>query len=296
MTKFSTLSFFLLSIVACVVFGQGLAKISDEDEIQLRIDAIQQSLRISLDTTEYLIHQPIWLDIFLINPEDEKEEIQAPTLYGDWFKVYVMSESGDTLEDQSPQGMFITTPMASPTPGDTGYIFINLQDSFGQPNKLGVPSLEPGSYEVIAVYPGKMSSNKLSFHVRSPMSKEVDAFEHFVEIAEWRLKDKRASVVAFEAFVDNNPGIPYSPLALELAYQICRYGVEDRGLADQIGMKLMKTYPNSGYAVSRFMNVAHSLSKDSSEALLDELIAKHGTNRLRLAARPILRSDSRNQH
>ncbi len=249
--------------------------------------ALALDLRISLDTSEYIIHEPIWLDIYLINEGSETEEIPAPTLYGDWFNIFVVDASGDTLDDRSPRGDFISIPMASPSPGDTGFTFVNLQEEFGSPNQLGIPSLEPGIYQITAAYPGKLRSNSLQLRVIQPAGMHSGIFDHFSSLAKTRTQNKLESVRQLRDFAVDYPESPYSPVALKLAYELSRYGLFDKATARDVTMDLLRSYPNSGYSVRLFPNVQAILGRDGAKALFDSLTAATAAHRLRLAVRPM---------
>ena len=204
---------------------------------------------IHLDKDVYLVDEPIWLDVFVINTGDEQVTV-PPSSHGAGFRLILINAEGDTLPYEGPTPLYVRMPIDTLNSGDSLYQCENLLHAFGDrlPWLSAALTIEPGAYRVSGHYARDTRSNVLTFSVIEADGEERqarkllrDGLRHLFSPQE----DK--GIQELETFMEQYPHSVYAPRACLRLAGGYGGGEPNRGKYEATVRRLLVHYPNSGF-------------------------------------------------
>lgn len=244
-------------------------------------------LTVLIDKSEYLLDEPIWLDILAVSTSDEVQTKNPPALGGWWFELLITNEDGDTLPYEGPRPLFSTVPVDTVGPGDTLYRCIDLLNAFGRkpPWLSATLSIEPGTYQLTAQYVKGEVSNTVSFSVVPPTGDERQAHALLTDGLRHRFsKQSEQGVRELEQLLTDYPTSAYAARACVRLAGAYSSKEPRRDEFDSVVRKLIVMYPNSGYV--RFaLDHYRDVMDRNALALIDSLKSETELLRFRMLAK-----------
>jgi len=270
---------FVIAAVLSVIWAAGTVSYGS-GESKLRMSLV-------LDKTSYFIDEPVWLDMYVTNEGDSQTRVHPPTTYGDWLKIVVIDEHGDTLTDWGPKGFF-TGPMSLKVePGDTLFGMTNLLEDFGESAKSinHLRALPPGKYTVKAIHSHPLVSNEVSFTVVEPTSEEGVAHDLYISGLIHRSVNVDRSISELKKLLTQYPSSVFAPSACSTTWLIYSFYNPDELLAMGYAARTVMDYPNSGHAIRLQGFLVKKFGHERAVAILDSLISASGSTRLRMGTK-----------
>jgi hypothetical protein len=246
------------------------------------VSAADLELKLLHDKPIYLIAEPIWIDILLINHGADTVVVPYPGPVLGLQKFVVVNNGTDTLPYIGDISTLTETPEHRLAPGDTLYGLFNLLDGYRYTKSGSVFFSRPlqGEVTVSSFYYNLVTSNTISLSIVEPLGVEKEAYTLLTEGTHHeylvRSKDKLEELLA------RFPNSVYAPLAC-----LCLTTSHDPEQNLKYGRVLWDRYQESGFA-SRGMRHYLGDSKGSErDAKLDSLISGDKPFRLKMIARSV---------
>jgi hypothetical protein len=246
-------------------------------------------LKILCDKSTYLLDEPIWIDILLINHGEDSVDVQllTPESGLEIFRFIVVDERMDTIPYS---GMIIEFVQAGgPTfrlaPGDTAYYVFNLIKAYKwsprstRHNEI----LVQGRIEVTAQFWTGYRSNTLYIEIVEPQGTEAEA--HQLLMSTVGRRPDSTKVGPLQEIVNRFPNSVYIETAMyEMNSEYCAdvIGLEN---VHRYGLMLFKKFPGSGYSLYSVPYYLHEGKNPDRAAKLDSLMTADKPFRLRMIAR-----------
>lgn len=253
------------------------------------ISAQQLQLHVSLEDTTYLMCEPIWLDVELINISEDTVRVWGFGFPGGrHLKVVLTDEQDDKIPFRYQLNYrdmfgFILDP------GETYFEAFSLSEIFWNYDTPTVSfrsrrtsSLAPGSYHINAQYQPRYGSDTISidpihFEVVEPTGFEREALDLFLEInRSWDKSDHDKAYELLNKLEATHPKSVY----LERAYmQVFNYDV------------LLEKKPNTGYLLGRLHTLVNEITDEQQKReFLEGIIHRHpGTRTAKYAEQELRR-------
>lgn len=263
-------------------------------------------LEISLEKTEYLVGEVVWLNIKATNISDHNIEVPPLELwYTQWFKVIIVGPDGDTLRHlgliANTRG-YVNGTLLSPGESYYNYEEIGGADyQFGKRNNpyrgTGIPlPLAEDTYSIQAVYLGN-SSNRLEFRTINPIGDEKEAYELLkLGYKYMPIRTVDRSIENFKALIERFPNSVYAPTACYHLSKIFRVMKQDSASAENYAKLLVSRYPNSGYVSNAMCDLPEYMKEQELIEWLREAESKFPNTRAALKAKEIMQSLSKKCH
>jgi len=243
-------------------------------------------LEIKLDKQNYISHEPIWLDIELLNNRSETIRTHG-LLYPNHreFFIELRDSNGEPVEytgaqyslAQHPGNLFLD-------PGEKEYGSFDLLKLFQfrkelpgySDSKILFRYIPKGTYTVQVHYEGDFS-NELTFNIVESFGDEKEV-KRMIEDAE-RSSGKHASYPAAKKFQEIVDRFPNSVFA-EICFHESRFlskeirdgmKVSFRESNNKIKMEMLENYPNSGDSKSWLRSITRDMDDSSKMNLLNNL-------------------------
>ena len=237
---------------------------------------------IHLDKDVYLVDEPIWLDIFVVNTGDEQVAVPPPS-HGAGFRLILINAEGDTLPYEGPTPLYVRTPIDTLNSGDSLYQCENLLHAFG--DRSPWLTIGPGADRVSGHYAGDTRSNVLTFSVIEADGEERqarkllrDGLRHLFSPQE----DK--GIQELETFMEQYPHSVYAPRACLRLAGGYGGGEPNREKYEATVRRLLVQYPNSGFV--RFALGHYADRRDEQVlALIDSVKSVSNSLRFRMLAK-----------
>jgi len=263
-------------------------------------------LEINLEKTEYLVGEPIWLDLKATNITDREIRFLPLELYNaDWFGVTIVNSNRDTLDylgDKASYGTYLHgIPFAQ---GEVYFNFVNLVSPECQFGKLkdidrsnpAPIALKEDTYSIQAVYLGN-SSNRLEFRTINPIGDEKEAYELLkLGYKYMPIRTVDRSIENFKALIERFPNSVYAPTACYHLSKIFRVMKQDSASAENYAKLLVSRYPNSGYVSNAMCDLPEYMKEQELIEWLREAESKFPNTRAALKAKEIMQSLSKKCH
>lgn len=249
-------------------------------------------LKLLTDKTTYMIHEPIWIDILVMNCGSDTVNVPRADPQFDRFKFIVVQNGDDTLRYLGD----VTSTLGPPpshdlAPLDTLYGLFNLLRAYKYSKPVTHFSEVPlqGEISVSAYFhPGPVVSNKLDLTIDPISQEERGAYELLTEHG-WPV---RPSAESSERLIDTltdllsrYPGSVYAPTACRILEGIYGVILGDPEKRTEYLQRMLEAYPNSGYVVGSIPVYLGDSRGAEREARLDSLMTKDKPFRLRMIAR-----------
>jgi hypothetical protein len=242
--------------------------------------AASLELKLLHDKPVYLIAEPIWIDILVINHGSDTVSVPYPGPTLDLQKFVVVNNGVDTLPYRGDILSLTEIPKYSLAPGDTLYGLFNLLDGYRHAKSSNVFYSKPllGEVTVLSFYYNLVTSNTISFTIAEPSGAERQAYDLLTEGThhEYLVRSK----AKLEELIEHFPNSVYAPLAC-----LCFTTSDDPEQNVKYGLMLLDIYPESGYAESGFPHFVGDCKGSERDAKLDSLMAADKPFRLRMLAR-----------
>jgi hypothetical protein len=241
---------------------------------------------IHLDKDVYLVDEPIWLDVFVVNAGDEQVTVPPPS-HGAGFRLILINAEGDTLPYEGPIPLYVRMPIDTLSPGDSLYQCENLLHAFGDrlPWLSAALTIEPGAYRVSGHYAGDTRSNVLTFSVIEPDGEERQARKLLRDgLRHMFSRQEDQGIRELERFMEQYPNSVYAPRACLRLAGGYGGGETNREKYEAIVRRLLVQYPNSGFV--RFA-LGHYADRRDEEvlALIDSVKSVSNSLRFRMLAK-----------
>jgi hypothetical protein len=260
-------------------------------------------LEISLEKTEYLVGEVVWLDIKATNITDHDIEVPPlELLYTQWFKVVIVGPDGDTLRHLGLRANtrgYVKGTLLSPRESYYNYEEIGgVGYQFGKRNNpyrgTGIPlPLAEGTYSIQAVYLGNLS-NKLEFRTINPVGDEKKAYELLKLGYKYRpIRTVDKSIENFKALLELYPNSVYAAEACYHLFGIFRSHKQDLSSWKQYAELLISRYPSSGNVKYVMHDLIESKTDKEKIEWLQDIEKKYPETRVALKAKEIRQSLSK---
>ena|GEM_PF-4748469 len=245
-------------------------------------------LELIIDKTSYMIHEPIWIDILVLNHGDDTVNVPLPNPEFDRFHFTVVQNGIDTL----PYMGNITDLLGSPPShdlvrGDTLYGLFNLLEAYRCSKAATHLHRIPLQGEITVsacFYPGPVVSNTLNLTVAPASEDETGAYELFTDHG-WPVLPGPESIDRLTELINRYPNSVYAPRACRILQGTYGVFLHDVDMRVKYLNKVLDKYPNSGY-VGRSISIYLDDSEGAErEAKLDSLMTDDKPFRLRMIAK-----------
>ncbi len=249
------------------------------------------NVEISLDKEEYLIYEPIWLDVELKNISNSTlETIGIPTPNHRGFNVIIKDSKGNSLPYTGIQVSYLGRTVKLVKPNEIEYKPFNLVSSFkfheyysDYVAPYGFFSYIPPSTYTVQVELEDETSNVLNFEIKEPEGQELEVLilldkastvpaipenDHFIIPILKELLDKYPNSVYAETC--------YEVLVLKESSQAISEGKFDW---DAYRIQMLRKYPNSGNCVGRLEFLKKYGTKQNFQEFINSYIIKNSNTR-----------------
>jgi hypothetical protein len=242
-------------------------------------------LQIGTEKDTFLVSESIWLDLYLINTNQDSTNVKPLSPGSGWLKIVVIDNAdGDTILPYAEEAIDYmgSGPSYTIAPDDTLYICRDLLEStgFGEMETQAMfwrSYLKPGRYTIKTIYEKTLESNMISVLIENPTGVEQEAYEL------WRkgctnLKGD-SSIAAWKDLLDRYPRSVYAPsVCFELSniYSVVKSDVET---SESYRKELLSMYPNSGYSQYSFGPFVKNKTEKERNQIFKELESKYAGTR-----------------
>lgn len=275
MKNYKSLVTVILLVVLFVILVT-VGKIHANNQVTFRIETKSQ----------YLVGEPVWVDLYVTNNGKEVATIRPLDTWWWEFKVHLVNSKGDTAKYSGYLVEGRPRPGPSITPKETYYHCFNLSEDFGtwidghRPPLLKI--LKPESYTLHVSQMG-IVSNKIEFKVESPTGNEKKAYSLYLEAARYHLNVQKA-----DELLHKYPRSLYADLT---CYEIgVTYGMDNEGQTYlKYAKKLISDYPNSGFIQRVLWDTIKDKTVTQQKNELEEIIKNHPDTRAAKFAKKLLK-------
>jgi len=242
-------------------------------------------LKLLFDKDTYLIGEPIWIDILVINHGDSTLSLLIPEPLFCGISFTVVNNGKDTLRYIGDHAESLGSDNYESEPGDTLYALYNLLDGYPLSNSPSPLIQKPlqGDVEINARYWGVSTSETKRISIISPEGDEKAAYSLLAARGEGFLH--RAPVKNLEAIVQNYPRSVYAALAADLLSGAYGITYNDSTRHKYYAMLILEEYPNSGYVKSGVGKYIGRHDDPNRGARIDSLLMPGNSFRVRMLAR-----------
>ncbi len=275
-----------IAIFATVVFLPiGLAQAQNPPNLELKL---------LCDKSEYLLEEPIWVDILLISHEVDTVMVNFPTPKYDHFRFIVVEEGRDTvqysgmmLEFGGHAGMLPDLRLA---PGDTVYFTYNLIHGYASSPRSTRHNRIPlhGKIEITGVFWNRYYSAQLNILISKPTGVEEEVYMLYREGQSHRMRERMFD--RFQEILESYPNSVYAPVACRGLAAYYNIHLHDSEKDREYSLRLLSDYPNSGYALGGIGAYIKGVEEEARVAKFDSLQTADKPFRLRMIARNIQRN------
>jgi hypothetical protein len=240
-------------------------------------------LKLLHDKPVYLIGEPIWIDILVMNHGMDTVVVPYPGSSLGLQKFVVINNGIDTLPYRGGIATLMEIPEYSLPPGDTLYGLFNLLDGYrySKSSSSFYKKLLQGEVTVSSYFYGLVTSNTISFTIVEPSGAESEAYTLLNEGS--RYQYITMSKAKLEELLERFPNSVYGQLAC-----VCLSGSHDPEQNRKYARMLIERFPQSGYIRSCLSFGYLGEKKDPGwDARLDSLMLPDKPFRLRMYARGI---------
>jgi hypothetical protein len=247
-------------------------------------------LKLLCDKSTYLVAEPIWIDILVINHSPDTQAVPFASVPLDEVRFTVVNNGTDTLDYRGLILDAVEGMRFDLSPGDTLYGLFNFVEGYrySRSRKPFYYKLLQGQVSITARYNRGMVSPTLLIDIVEPTGSEAEAFQLLQEGLKAQFSDKSRS--RFEEILERFPNSVYADLALErLIGYFCTH-VRDADSCRNLSLELMDRYPNSGFVAPRSMlPYLGGFKSDVYNAKADSLMAPDKPFRLRMIGKNMKR-------
>ncbi|MEW6413097.1 MAG: hypothetical protein AB1483_11620 [Candidatus Zixiibacteriota bacterium] len=250
-------------------------------------------IEIALDKQEYVLYEPVWLDVTLTNialdtirtygvsaPNHRQFHILLTDSDGKQMKHTGLKFSfaggpGDLLLDagESDYDSFNLLELFRSMELNTGYVVL--------PNRF--PFIPEGTYSVVIEFESELS-NVLTFSIVAPHGQEEEVLRKIEQASRgWSKNDTDRSSQIFGQIESEYPNSPFTEKCYYLSrvysksvWEGMRGGSHDIRVLNR---EMLSKFPNSGYVKSRLWSVTREMTEDEEIELYTRLIAEHPDTR-----------------
>ncbi|MFH1893659.1 MAG: hypothetical protein ABIK83_13365 [Candidatus Zixiibacteriota bacterium] len=249
-------------------------------------------LKLLCDKSVYFLQEPIWIDILLINHEEDTVMVNLPFPEGDHFRFIVVEDGRDSLPyggmtyDFGGRGVLPDYHLA---PSDTVYSLYNLLEGYPISWKSPLDHEIPlnGHIYIRGVMSNTYHSAPLEIDIVEPTGDDASAYDIFKDAMEHRVGEY--AIEKYKELLDTYPNSVYATSACRRLIANYRTVLLDSALAQEYALRILRDYPASGYTRNCILLFAgHPDEKGSSSKVASLLTADHPF-RLRMIARNWLR-------
>ncbi|MBU1469976.1 MAG: outer membrane protein assembly factor BamD [candidate division Zixibacteria bacterium] len=249
-------------------------------------------LKLLCDKTTYFLEEPIWIDILLINHEEDTVMVNLPFPEGDHFRFIVVEDGRDSLPycgmtyDFGDRGVLPDYHLA---PSDTVYSLFNLLEGYPISWKSPLDHEIPlnGHIYIRGVMSNTYYSEPLEIDIVEPTGDEVSAYEIWKDAMEYRIGE--FAIQKYKELLNTYPGSVYAASACRRLIANYRTISLDSAQVRVYALRILRDYPASGYARNSILPYAGHPDKEGSSSKVASLLTADHPFRLRMIARSWLR-------
>jgi len=231
-------------------------------------------VEISTDKEVYLLHEPIWLDVRVINSSDIEERICLFGLADGTVKIDITSTNGTILEYTGPKILTNDRNDQILSPADTIYVFFELSEAYGVQGIEGKKGIPCGTYSVKANIVGGFESESIQLKVKEPSGLAETAHDLYISAISSQYADSPEEAMRdIRSILEISPATPYVEVALFTSIQILTFSQELGSIADPC-IELLERIPNTGYADYVIFTLNNNVGKDSTRSVVESVLSK----------------------
>jgi hypothetical protein len=230
------------------------------------------SLEITADKKQFLLGEPVWVDVVLKNVSQDTVRIphfeMAPELSN--LDFFVVCES-ETLQYTGGVASYWIKPRdLAPAEGLTSQE--DILDYYGKPREgtgWFEKVLDPGTYSVQASAWHSVMSDTLEVEVIEPSGEELEIYNGLHEAI--LLRAQRRFQEAAERLCSLLPSASRSAYRDKLYFWLIRIVHNDKRRQRRLSAQILREYPDSRYARFCLSYVIHGMSRAEAEKFVGEL-------------------------
>lgn len=230
------------------------------------------SLEIRADKKQFLLGEPVWIDVLLKNVSQDTVRIPDRVIRPDFGNLEFFVTSGEeTLPYTGGDATYIIEPLDL-APGEELTMQFDILDFYGE-SAEGTHWFErlfhPGTYSVQARAWHGVLSNTLEVEVIEPSGEELEIYNglHEAAVLEGQRRFQEAAERLYSLLPSASRSAYRDKLYNELILGACADSPRQRRLAAQV----LREYPDSRYAHFCLSYVFHGMSRAEAEEYVDEL-------------------------
>lgn len=246
-------------------------------------------LEISADKKQFLLGEPVWIDVALKNVSQDTVRIPDRVIRPDFGNLdfFVTSES-ETLRYIGGHATYVSEPI-NLAPGEEVISQHDILDFYGKPIE-GTIALErlfhPGMYSVHARAWRSVVSNTLDVEVVEPSGDDAEIYRVLHEAA--LLSGQRRFREAAERLYPLLPSASQSAYRDKLYIELMWAVYTDRPRRKSLAAQVLREYPNSRYARKCLYYVFQGMSRAQAEDFVRDLESRAAGTRAALHGRRML--------
>jgi len=241
-------------------------------------------LEVELDKQDYLLYEPIWLDITLINATSDTlrtHGLRAPN--HDQFIIELRDNTGKLVKYTGGHFFIQSSPgRLLLGPDDQDYSSFNLLSLFPSHKENSgyrllnrIRFVQKGKYTIHVFFEGDISK-ELKFNILKPRGDEKKALKLIEKASKkWKQKNPDPSAQTFNEIIEKYPNSAYAEQSFYLSRyysQETREGLKDGSFDKRIFKReLLDNFPNSGYSGGWLKSITHKMDDSAKLEFLDSL-------------------------
>lgn len=231
-------------------------------------------VKLSMDKEVFLLHEPIWLDVWVINPLDFEQQIPGLGLASGTLRIQIKASDGTILEYTGPRILADSRDDLIIAPGDSIHAFFELTEAYGVRSLEGKKGIPCGTYSVNVRIAGGLESESLQFKVEEPSGLAKTAHELYISAITKKFAFQKAEAFAdLRTLIEQSPSTVYLEPALFEIIKIFKFTPELGSVVDPC-IELLERIPNTGYADYVIFTLNNSVGKDSTRSIVESVLSK----------------------
>jgi hypothetical protein len=229
-------------------------------------------LEISSDKKQFLVGEPVWIDVVLKNVSQDAVQIPHPRIEPELGNLdFFVVCGGDTLQYTGGTASYLRKPRDL-VPGEDITSQLDILNYYGQPvegTAYFEKVLRPGTYSIQGRAWHSILSNTLTVEVIEPAGEDAEIYSRFHDAA--ILRGQRHRQEAADSLSSLLPSASRSAYRDKVYFWLIRFVHNDKPRQRSLSAKVLRDYPDSRYAHACLLRVFHGMDRAQAQEFVGEL-------------------------